>query len=108
MDTTPICSLFLVDQLAGDLEAMGEHITGHSKTDIILEGITGDCDFAKFPAMKDFTFLLDDPNTTSHATSINPHVHAEGPCLPFRVAVKCLSAAKQGIFVGTVKGKATK
>ncbi|CAN0398258.1 unnamed protein product, partial [Scytosiphon promiscuus] len=49
-----------LDQLADDLESMGEPVTKHRVMDIILSGMTSEYELVRFQAMKDSEFSLDD------------------------------------------------
>ena len=49
-----------VEQLADDLESMGEPISKHRVMDIILSGMTNEYELIQFQAMKDSEFSLDD------------------------------------------------
>ena len=60
-----------VEQLADDLEHMGEPISKHRVMDILLSGMTNEYEVVQFQAMKDSEFSLDDLQLTMRNMYVN-------------------------------------
>ena len=60
-----------VEQLADDLENMGEPISTHRVMDIILAGMSNEYELIQFQAMKDSEFLLHDLKFTMRSMYAN-------------------------------------
>ena len=60
-----------VEQLADDLENMGDPISKHRVVDIILSGMTNECELIRFQAIKDSVFSLDDFKFTMRNMYVN-------------------------------------
>ncbi|CAN0590527.1 unnamed protein product, partial [Laminaria digitata] len=60
-----------VDQLAHDLESMGEPVTQHRVMDKIISGMTNDYELIQFQVMKDSEFSLDDVKFTMRNMYVN-------------------------------------